>query len=347
MRKMVQTELKDWPPELQPKEIMFFSVDLVGSTAAKQHPIAPEEGVIMDNSRWFSDIQSFYLQSVSFFLDEFEANGPIKADKNSYAQDIKTPNLWKTQGDEVLFWAEVTDTRQVILYIEAWRSAIVRLKQAMRPANLDFKAAAWIAHFPWRNRMLFSSKVGALDTTRDRRQDTNLQLVQTYFTGLGDEERSSQFGLVPDFVGPGIDIGFRLAAQATHRRLVISTDIAYMIAKGAEQMRRDITGLKMHFEGLYVLKGVLGGLEYPLFWIEMSDEDNDIYGFAHDLNPRSYCGVESIKTFMNSFYHQRDNYLYEPFIVSNTEEILRDVPQWYVDAHKALLVAEKIIAEGA
>lgn len=337
----VSTSLAEWPSQLQPKELMFFSLDVIGSTAMKQTPVTAGTAVVPDNTEWFKDIQTFYIKSVSMF---FAAIKDLKRkDKNDFIQNMKNPKLWKTQGDEVLFWIEITDTRQVIFLVERWRSTIEGLRELLAERKLDFKSTIWIAHFPWRNKMIFTSATGKEDIDLDGSEDRNLQLAQTYFEQIYGSPSVNPFQLVPDFVGPGVDIGFRLAAQASQRRLIMSSDVVYMLAVGALHMMRSTKHLRVHFEGMHLLKGVLGGLEYPLFWLDMIDEKN-IYSFSHDLGRRDPCSPEKIESFMREFYHQRHNYLYEPFVVSETEQLLRLAPKWYVDAHRKMLVDEKITA---
>jgi hypothetical protein len=337
----VETTLSEWPSEMQPKELMFFSIDVVGSTAMKQKPVMAGNALVPDNSEWFRDIQSFYIKSVSMF---FEACASLKEDDSyAYVKSMKKPQVWKTQGDEVLFWVEITDTRQVLLFVDQWTATIKGLRTVFCERKLDFKSTVWIAHFPWRNKMIFTSGTGTTDTNLDGLEDRNLELAQTYFHDI--YAGKNRFKLVPDFVGPGVDIGFRLAAQASLRRMVLSTDVVYMIATAAQKMKRNMDDLPIHFEGMHLLKGVFSGLEYPLFWIDMIDESN-IYFYGNDLGERRPCEPEMIRKFMQAFYHQRHNYLYEPFVVSETEQLLKKAPRWYVDAHKAMLAQERIDRRG-
>ena len=317
------------PEALRPKEILFFSADIVGSTALKQKPVQVETDlVIPDNSEWFELIQKFYINSAAYFLEEF---GGISSERApDYIKAMKAPKIWKTVGDEVLFWVEITDTRQVIEYIKAWMTAINRLREAdiyEKDGRLDVKCTAWIAHFPWRNKMIFSSPSGSSWHKLEGNRDNNLELTKAYFE---DAET-----LQPDFVGPGIDIGFRLAGQANQRRFVISTDIAFMIAVTAKRKRQHLD-VRVHFEGLQLLKGVLGGLEYPVFWIDMSQPE-DIYTFGNDLTTREPCDHPTILKFMEGFYNRRSNYMYEPFVISETEEILKDGEDWYFRQHMKML----------
>jgi len=335
-----------WDGELRPKEIMFFSADLVGSTSLKQEPMEVADGlVIPDRSRWFDRIQDFYLRSVAHFVGEWVSY----RDKNQhepYVATMMVPKVWKTIGDEVLFWAEIRDSRQVLAYLWCWIEAMRKLREhsesslgptapsqprRRRPAkeSIDVKCCSWIAHFPWRNKVIFSSKSGRTGGEIDNIVDNNLQLLRNYFSREGVDK-----DLVPDFVGPGIDIGFRLAQQSTSRRFVISTDVAYMMSVVAEADEGDLP--PVHFEGVHILKGVLGGLEYPMFWIDMSDK-NDIDSYGSDLKKRESCAAHDIISFMGRFYNRRSNYMYPPFIVSETETLLTKEPSWYRATHEEML----------
>lgn len=322
----------EWPSALHPKELMFFSADVVGSTSLKQRTIKTENGIVIpDNTPWFELIQRFYINAVSYFLQEFEGHQPQR--RFPHLKSMVEPKIWKTIGDEILFWVEISDTRQVIEYLKLWIACVERLRKEdiqEEDARLDVKCSAWIAHFPWRNKIIFSSPTGFTGAELDGKKDNNLELMKAYFEGATDK-------LQPDFVGPGIDIGFRLAAQSNQRRFVISTDIAYMIAATARRLGRHLD-VRVHFEGLQILKGVLGGLEYPVFWIDMS-EPEDIYTYGTDLETRALCDHAKILTFMGGFYEKRSNYMYRPFIVSETEEILTDEPPWYRKAHEEMLRA--------
>lgn len=339
---------EDWPKEVWPREVIFFSADLIGSTPLKQKMIQITDGIVIpDNSEWFEEIQYFYLRSFELFKQEFRKIND-RADSEGYPA-LEEPRIWKTIGDEILFWAEVKDTRHVLLYIQCWKSAIQLLRKSFdtlsrelgktitkreKKVGLDVKCCAWIAHFPWRNKIMFSSAIGSAGRDDNGAVDNNMELLVKYFSG-SDEGGD----LIPDFIGPGIDIGFRLAQQSSHRRFVISTDIAYMMAEAAFQEDRHLPNI--HFEGLHILKGVFGGLEYPLFWVDMAIRgDIDVYG--SDLQRRKACEAEDIRKFMNQFYQRRSNYMYAPFVVYPEEKWLKDGPDWYYHEHVAMLEGAQI-----
>lgn len=320
-----------WPEVFRPKQLLFIGADIVGSTSLKQTMIQTTEGTALDaNTKWFDLIQEFYIRLSELFLHEAD---PLDAEA-PHLRSLKLPKVWKTVGDEVLFWTEVTDSRQLPHIVNAWRRAICRLREELReryalPA-LDFKCTAWMAHFPWRNKMIFSSPTGMFAQREDYVERTNLHIMYRYFS-----PRGLPADVVLDFVGPGIDLGFRLATTATLRRFTISNDVAYMLARAAVDGGVE-HGLRIHYEGLRTFKGVHGGSEYPLFWIDMSD-GGSIEDYDSELRAKQPCRDEDIVTFIDTFYGERRNYVYAPFIVSETEEILRDRPSWYDAAHEKML----------
>ena len=229
-----------WPSALHPKELLFFSADVVGSTSVKQTFVPTTAGVIPDMTEWFRDLQAFYIDSVDLFFQQYE--GAPKDEGHRYEREIKQPRVWKTIGDEILFWVELTDTRQVLIHIRRWMKAMEQLKERLAAMNLDVKCTAWIAHFPWRNKIIFTSPKGYSARDHGGKEDNNLRLTKGYFEALEGRETDLPKDLVPDFVGPGMDIGFRLGTQASQRRFVVSTDVVYMLAMTIKHfdMREDV-----------------------------------------------------------------------------------------------------------
>ncbi|WAC24688.1 hypothetical protein [Blastomonas sp. SL216] len=118
---------------------------------------------------------------------------------------------------------------------------------------------------------------------------------------------SSDDALKLDFIGPGIDTGFRVSSFASNRKMAISVDVAYLLASNdkwqsdAKDSDDEVTKYidscfnlilikpgfnaydkkndndkkvdrylnpKIHYSGTDYLKGVLGGIKYPRLWID-------------------------------------------------------------------------------
>lgn len=69
-----------------------------------------------------------------------------------------------------------------------------------------------------------------------------------------------------DFLGPDIDIGFRIARYAARRRLVVSADLAYLLYK--DRANEDHIEGSLRIVSYEQLKGVWGNRHYPIVWYE-------------------------------------------------------------------------------
>jgi hypothetical protein len=177
-----------------------------------------------------------------------------------------------------------------------------------------------------------------------------------------------------DFIGPGIDVGFRIAAMSTLKRISISVDLAYLLSiayfiisnihkleenrrvplslnltsseilgksglrdmynslkmpqnyKISYQKRDGITSkttsmfnaMRIHFSGSKRLKGVLGEIDYPIFWIN-SVESDSIEALKEELyledGKRYELKWESVYDFCAAFYENRKKFIRRPLIL--------------------------------
>ena len=69
-----------------------------------------------------------------------------------------------------------------------------------------------------------------------------------------------------DYLGPDVDLGFRLVAQAGKGLVLLSLGLAEALAALPERR-----GLQFHYVGQKVLKGVFVGRPYPLILVTLPD----------------------------------------------------------------------------
>jgi hypothetical protein len=230
---------------------LFLSADLVGSTARKQ-----AKGV----ETWLGDVLAFY-QQFPFRLDETlqDSLTQIQASGDEF-ELTERPTLWKAVGDELIFTAEVAHEHDVCVLIEAWIRAMSQTEQkALEKGHSGLKGAAWIATFPLPDRAVAVPVAASYDPDLEP-EVVNRDLLT----------RDGPPGEVAvDYLGPGVDIGFRVASCATPRKFALSIEAAWAVA--VSRMNRNDASA-MYFEGEIALKGVWGGRGYPLFWL---DTDNN------------------------------------------------------------------------
>ncbi len=139
----------------------------------------------------------------------------------------RAPQFVKAIGDEILLATPVETSQECVKALRAFMRCLqsFNLEYQGEGVSLELKGAAWIAGFPINNHRL---------------------VVR---------------GEQPDYIGPSIDVGFRLARFSSRRRLVVSVDLALLI--GSRN-----SGFKIYYEGREPLKGVLGDRPYPIIWID-------------------------------------------------------------------------------
>jgi methylase of polypeptide subunit release factors len=228
---------------------VFFSVDLVGGTAYKSRGPADD----------FSSLQSWPNRFEGFF-QEFTRSfkeGVIAARAESKAAVMPPPELWKINGDELLFTELVyTDSEQQRTALKTSLRTFIELvhttDERYVSEGLGVRACVWTAGFPLRNKRLQIVQ-GGIELLADDagRLDPD--------TGPGRSVPVT----VNDYIGRDMDLGFRLAAKAPPGRVICSLDLAEFALT-----LPDPKALTVWHVGWSALKGILDSQPYPLLWLE-------------------------------------------------------------------------------
>ncbi len=140
--------------------------------------------------------------------------------------------VWKLIGDEIVFTTKLTRWEQAAAAVHIFRSAVTEYRRGIvagTEGRLDVKCAGWTAGFP----------VGNIVVAPLQNQ------------------------LPEDYIGPGMDIGFRLVKAASPRRMFLSVELAWLLT--LPQHRK---GLRIHLSRGLDLKGVAKGRTYPCIWLD-------------------------------------------------------------------------------
>ena len=320
---------------------IFLSVDLVGSSAFKQRAGThwqsqttgastsrsdiPEDAPKESSSdewlespqepEWFLLFGRFFEEFESDFLAAWHDVNNLMPDSKEKDElfDGDPPRFWKAVGDEIIFVKEVTRFSQCALAVFAFRVAMKRFRQKLQDftPTIEIKAAAWLAQFPVINReIVVGDDIDPLTKSIPRDDVVARTLLRSYFykkkKGRKSKQRPDQF---LDFIGPQMDLGFRLMEHASPRHFALSLDLVYILCRAIShpggslrpQLMRlfdqgqkpdpkkeepDYTlhapnELKFGFLGLKPLKGILSGVPYPIFWIP--GRENSLFAHEEDF----------------------------------------------------------------
>ena len=113
-----------------------------------------------------------------------------------------------------------------------------------------------------------------------------------------------------DFVGPLIDIGFRLSKFASLRKFVISADLAWLITAQGD------AAMPFHYDGRESLKGVLNDQPYPIFWIDCNDDGdgrNPLDSIEDKVLKREPVSAEHVRELSLAFLNAVGGSVPKPF----------------------------------
>jgi len=316
-------ELDQCPEFLKPRLRIFLSADIIGSTAQKQSKLgALEPNGQANDPSWFTTIQGFYFEAQQSVEQSWERLQKALG-VGSYLG--AAPTLWKTVGDEVLFTKVISDHRQVLAIVRCWIDALQAMREFLAregKGRLGVKSTIWLAEFPIRNKEVVLS--GDTFSQRGPIEDyfaENGRILNTYYL-------NGRKDINIDYVGPSIDTGFRLTTQASARKLIISVEVAYILAMAPRLANQVIVPVDLRYDGDVHLKGVMGGSGYPLFWIDLSTDDSAAV-LSDRLLGQDKRDRDLVSDFCRAFFNEKEYFISPPFIVSAEETVLTHYPDWY------------------
>lgn len=153
-----------------------------------------------------------------------------------FLDDEITPEIavWKTMGDEVIFTAAPGSAEELTgILLALLRTMAMYEEGSLQELPLRLKGAAWLAGFDGQN-------------------------IEVEIPELS----SGDGGVHLDFIGPDIDLGFRISKFARAGSLTLSLDVLELVlqAKNADRAA-------LHLMGREALKGVMFGRAYPIVWM--------------------------------------------------------------------------------
>lgn len=214
-----------------PQLYVFFSFDLVNSTVYKNKQMG----------KWPSVFAQFYQV--------------IKEEMKQRFPGIK---VLKYIGDEIIFFKEIITSGDLFEVIpgasKVLTSTLVHLdnlyNEDFKPLSL--KGTIWCAPI--------TVCEGEEWTNRDMTEFRNIALDVVY-----ENEVSLR-----DFIGPDIDIGFRISKYAGKEKLVISADFAYLLLQCSHALcvkdKRDSLVQNLKIVSFEDLKGIWADRYYPIIW---------------------------------------------------------------------------------
>jgi len=315
----------------------FFSVDLVGSTAQKVgEPGGPPVPWVEAFERFFKEFPPELVRQyadVDADVAKAEKRAGARAKTRQQSDDAWFDALlrlrrkdeyvsprdqfrllrpWKLNGDEIVFHAQLMRRGDLVLHLLAVQRAVRRYQEpsanrarrAPKPP-LRVKVVGWLAGFPVTNRQVE--------------------------VGLDGDPGS----VVTEYIGPSMDIGFRLTEVADEARLLVSVEMALMLVDALEDAEMREEGL-VFCSGRQFLKGVAGGVPYPELWIPYRSSLEEAQAEAELLGRQPKRSV--MKAFLHAYLETQR--MIRPFIKVGDEVRYGSVPREIEEARQKLMAAD-------
>lgn len=246
-------------PEPSEYSVIFYSFDLVNSTHYKSI-----------NPNWISLFNKFF----EFIQSE------VRRETNNGLE------VWKYVGDEVIIKQRVRTIEDILkspkLAKRIMDSTINQLSDYNRPLklNLSVKATVWIAKI--------NDKYSEDDEHSDRNHNIRIQTPS-------QSNNSSE----NDYLGPDIDIGFRISKYSVSSIVSLSANLAWLIHRieSSTKIESAKSCKIVHYEQL---KGVWGDRYYPVVWYAQKwDELGSMFSYDE-------CMTNSIVKELYAKSHKRE-----------------------------------------
>ncbi len=267
----------DWEFKLR----LFLSADISGSTAYKSRSTVYKS----HSTEWASTFRNFFTDFPQTIAEGY-AQAFSKEDiaSEDFTSPVNKMVPWKFSGDEILFRVDILNSLDVATHLQVFKKAIHSFPDKWEEElSLGLKGTAWLAGFPVTN--------------------TTIRLT-------GDKDHPETI----DFIGPAIDLGFRITKYSTERHFVLSVDLALMLLRAKRRLEID-DSIHLHFHGWEYLKGVNQGRKYPIIWLDVFDGEETPELLSQNLyREKAQIDSDRLLKFLEKYIDSEPNLLTQTFI---------------------------------
>jgi hypothetical protein len=270
----------------------------------------------------------FYSQFQKLFFENFAEWSNRPCTDSGELRVGPAPKLWKVLGDELIFFKECWEPREVFGIIQVWRKTLIDFAASWPFDKLKIKSGSWLVGTPIRNwevAFLRSELTESDENLSNNPVAFNFHLLKEYYSG--NESRKINI----DFVGPSMDCGFRLLGHSDERRMVLSADLVEILCEEIawwerQQFQNLYPPLKFYYSGTETLKGISRfGIKYPIIWLDNFDgaqpSDTSKYADAIDkLDSRAPVTDSKLRQFLATYLADMGGFPSRPYIAFVSEQ---------------------------
>lgn len=233
-----------------------------------------------------------WLKVFEVFYGDFLSEFRRAIDGDHAIASEPEPRILKAIGDEVVLYAEVRKSACLQPMVKAFRKALTEYGNKLR-ADDGLGQGLGIKGACWLAGFPINNKA--------------IPLRHAASSGI-------------DFIGPSMDTGFRVSKAATEERIAITVDLALvLLAYQCPDVR---------FGGAHPLKGVLGGMPYPVFYLLMDRPVARLYDKMEQVLVGRVGDVGKLEDFCREYIEvMKDTWLCVPYF--DGDDSFSEPPEWH------------------
>ncbi|UJB23913.1 hypothetical protein FGY92_09940 [Staphylococcus hominis] len=214
---------------------VFVSFDLVDSTRYKSI-----------ETDWSILIQKFYEGTYHYVKSEVNENFKV----------------WKYIGDEILLFLKINNIDELIEIPPNLYKVMNIVQSVLEDSFPNSKGLIYL------KGTVFIAKVDEIKEYNNKNRNYIIK------TQANDFSSNSKL-VIRDFLGPDIDLGFRLTKHSYKNQLVVSLEMVYLIEQYISKSNSYKSDLNDNFRvmKLITLKGIWHNRKYPIIWFKPEKEN--------------------------------------------------------------------------
>ena len=247
---------------------------------------------------------------------------------------LKNATIWKYIGDEILFYLKITKQEQLFKFLPFIEKIIKATENKLNSKSIYFdplyiKTTAWIAQvYP------------------DNSKIPNNEAKNIKFTTFDKP------GYKYDFLGPDIDLGFRISKYSRKSIITIDAKLAFLLYKFKEEIKNEYgynIEQNLKIISYQKLKGILRGHYYPIIWCSLDWNIKNIFIYDEHINNEEILYIQNkiknnkteLLSNLEKFFqdtNQKDDIQKIIDIIKKTEE-KKDFPELkeFAEVHVAII----------
>ncbi|MDR3570286.1 MAG: hypothetical protein P4L43_19865 [Syntrophobacteraceae bacterium] len=210
---------------------LFYSFDLVNSTRLKS----------LNPSHWPLIFHTFHESTT-----------------DALSKRLSRIKLWKRLGDEVLLYQQIYSIKDIYNILPFSYKALQSVIHGIHTSYPAFKTTLSVKATVW-----FAAVDFVLPQSLQHAQKKKMNFPNLVMEDYVEDEVVST-----DFLGPDIDLGFRISRYSERGRMVVGAELAYLLYRESTLPDLSWVSKDMKIVTYERLKGIWDDRYYPIIWYE-------------------------------------------------------------------------------